>query len=134
MAIESGIPYSLSIDDSAGSARDVAADVSNLTISTPRATQDITTLGQSAMDKLLLLADLTININGFFNDASNRLHDVLKTVPSTSVTRTISNGVSGQTLNAECLITDYQLTRGADGSITVTAPATLTGGNAPTWS
>lgn len=135
MAKESGLGWStLSVDDSAGTARDIRNDITNFEFSTPRAVQEITGIDKNAMERLLLLADFSITLNGVFNDAANLSHSVLKTVSSTSVARTISITVSGQSLNNECLITDYALTRGDDGSLTWSAPAVLQDGTVPTWS
>ncbi len=86
------------------------------------------------MERLLLLADFSIDMTGVFNDASNLSHATLKTVSSTSVTRSINLAVSGQTLSNECLVTDYQLTRADSGELTWKAPAALQSGTAPTWS
>jgi len=88
---------------------------------------------KSAMERLLLLADFSITLNGVFNDAANMSHDVFKTVPSTSVARTVTLTVSGQTLPNEVLFTDYQLKRAANGALTFTAPGVLADGTVPTW-
>lgn len=133
MAKESGIGWSLAVDDSAGTPRTITNDVTNLTINTPRAEQDITGLDKSAHERLLLLADMSEALNGVFNDASNMSHAVFKTVPSTSVARTVTNGISGQTLAGELLFTDYAMTRAADGSFTWSAPGVLADGTVPTW-
>ena len=133
MAKESGIGWSLAVDDSAGTPRTITSDVTNLTINTPRAEQDITGLDKSAHERLLLLADMSEALNGVFNDASNMSHAVFKTVPSTSVARTVTNGISGQTLAGELLFTDYAMTRAADGSFTWSAPGVLADGTVPTW-
>lgn len=85
------------------------------------------------MERLLLLADFQINLTGVFNDASNQSHDVFKTVPSTSVARTVTLTISGQTLANECIFTDYALTRAADGALTFSAPGQLSDGTTPTW-
>lgn len=122
------------MDDSAGTNRDIRTDVTNMEFATPRATQDTTGLDKSAFERLLLLADFTITMNGVFDDGSNLAHAVLKTVSSTSVTRTIAMTVSGQSLNNECLITDYALTRSDAGEFTWSAPAVLANGTSPTWS
>lgn len=135
MAKESGLAWTtLSVDDSTPTARDIRNDITNFEFSTPRAVQDITGIDKSAFERLLLLADFSITMNGVFNDAANLSHATLKTVSSTSVTRTISMTVSGQSLNNECLITDYALTRGDDGALTWSAPAVLADGSVPTWS
>lgn len=134
MAKESGLGFTVSVDDSAGTARAISNDITNLDFATPRGVQDVTGLDKSAYERLLLLADFTVSLNGVFNDAASASHAVFKTVPSTSVARTVSLAVSGQTLAAECLFTDYALTRGADGSFTWSAPGQLADGTVPTWS
>lgn len=99
--------------------------------------QDVTGVDKSAMERLLLLADMSLTLNGVFNDAANRQHDVFKTVPSSSVARQLTLTVSGQTLGTtpqvEMLFTDYALTRAADGSLTWQAPGVLANGEVPTW-
>jgi hypothetical protein len=134
MAKESGVGWTtLSVDDSGGSVRAIKNDITNFSFSTPRGVQDVTGVDKSAIERLLLLADFSITLNGVFNDASNQAHDVFKTVPSTSVARTVTLVVSGQTLANEVLFTDYQLTRNADGSLPFTAPGVLSDGTVPTW-
>lgn len=134
MAKESGLGWTrLEVDDSTPTARDIKNDVTNFEYSTPRAVQDATGVDKSAMERILLLADFSITLNGVFNDASNQSHDVLKTVASTSVTRTVGLTISGQILNNECLLTDYALTRADSGELTWSAPLVLQDGTAPTW-
>lgn len=134
MAKESGLGWTtLSVDDSGGTARAIKNDVTNFSFATPRGVQDVTGVDKSAMERLLLLADFSVDLNGVFNDATGLSHDVLKTVPSTSVNRTVTLTVSGQTLASECVFTDYALTRAADGSLTWTAPGVLADGTVPTW-
>ena len=133
MAKETGLGFAVSVDDSGGTLRDISNDITNFTLNTPRGVQDVTGIDKSAMERLLLLADGQITLNGVFNDASNMSHDVFKTVPSTSVERTVATVHSGQTLTMECLFSDYNLTRAADGSLTWTATGQLSDGTAPTW-
>ena len=133
MAKESGLGMSAIIADSGGSARTISNDITNLDIATPREEQDITGLDKSARERLLLLADFTVTVNGVFNDASNMSHDVFKTVPSTSVARTTTLAVSGQTLPGEIFYTDYALSRSSSGELTWTVPGVLAGGVVPTW-
>ena len=133
MAKESGLGMSVIIDDSGGSARTISNDITNLDWATPRAEQDITGLDKSATERLLLLADFSVTLNGVFNDASNMSHDVFKTVPSSSVARTTTIAVSGQTLACEAFYSDYALSRGAGGELTWTSPGALSGGAVPAW-
>ena len=135
MAKESGIGWTtLSVDDSSGSVCAIKNDVTNFAFATPRGVQDVTGVDKSAIERLLLLADFSITLNGVFNDAASMSHAVFKTVPSTSVARTTALAVSGQTLNNECLYTDYSLTRNQDGSLVWTSPGVLASGDVPTWS
>lgn len=135
MAKESGIGWTtFSVDDASGSVCAIKNDITNFTFGTPRGVQDVTGVDKSAIERLLLLADFSINPNGVFNDAASMSHSVFKTVPSTSVARTVSLAVSGQTLANETLFTDYSLTRNQDGSLTWTAPGVLADGVVPTWS
>lgn len=135
MAKESGLGWTtLSVDDSAGSPQAIKNDVTNFEFATPRGVQDVTGVDKSAFERLLLLADFSITLNGVFNDAANLSHAVLKTVPSTSVARTTSLTISGQTLANEVLYTDYSLTRADNGALTWQAPGVLADGTVPTWS
>lgn len=134
MAKQSGLAWTtLSVDDSGGVARDIRNDITNLEFATPRATQDVTGIDKSAMERLLLLADFTITLNGVFNAATNLSHDVFKTVPSTSVNRTVSITVGGKSLPNECIFTDYPLTRADSGELTWAVPGQLADGTTPTW-
>lgn len=134
MAKENGLGWSTaSVDDSGGSVRDIKNDFTSLQFATPRGVQDITGIDKSAYERLLLLADFSVTFSGVFNDATNMSHDVFKTVPSTSVARTVTLTVSGQTLANECLFTDYPLTRSAAGELTFSVPGVLSNGAVPTW-
>ena len=138
MAKETGLAWgTLSIDDQGGTLRDIRNDITNFEFATPRAVQDVTGIDKSAMERLLLLADMSITLNGVFNDDTNMSHDVFKTVPSTSTAREFTLTVSGQTLGttptATLLFTDYALTRGEDGSLVWSAPGVLANGAIPTW-
>lgn len=135
MAKETGLAWTtLSVDGSDTVANDIRNDVTNFEFSTPRAVQEVTGIDKSAMERLLLLADFSITLNGVFNDDADKSHETFKDVGSTSVVRTVAITVSGQTLNNECLLTDYALTRGDDGSLTWSVPGVLADGAVPTWS
>lgn len=134
MAKEPGFPMTVNVDDSGGTPRDISNDINSLNFSTPRGVQDITGVNKSAIERQLLLADFSVTLSlAAFNDAANMSHTVFKTVSSSSVARTTSIALSGQTLACEVLFTDYQLARGADGSITSTVPGVLSDGTVPTW-
>lgn len=133
MAKENGLGMSLAVDDSGGSARTISNDCTSLELSTPRAVQDATGLDKSAIERILLLADMSVTLTIVFNDAANLGHAVFRTVPSTSVARTTTIVHSGQTLAAELFYTDYPLSRAQSGELTAQVPGSLADGNVPTW-
>jgi hypothetical protein len=135
LAIESGLGWTtLNVDDSGGSARDIRTSTFNLDWTMPRGVQDITSLAESAMARLLLLADFSGTMAGGFDDGADLAHAVFKTVSSTSVERTMGIVISGQTLNNEVILTDYALTRAQSGEFTWSVPFQLASGLVPTWS
>jgi len=139
MSKETGLGWTtFQVDDSGGTLRDIRNPTTSLSFSTPRGVQDTTGIDKSAMERLLLLADMSINPSGVFDDGSNLSHDVFKTVPSTSVARefniTVSAQILGVTNTPTLLFTDYSLNRGQDGSLTWQAPGVLANGAVPTWS
>lgn len=121
----------LSVDDASGTPTVIKNDVTNWQMATPRGVQDITGVDKSANERLLLLADCSVTLNGVFNASLS--HTVFRTVPSTSVARTVTQTVNGVTLAPEILFSDYQMTRTDAGELTWSAPGALADGNVPTW-
>jgi hypothetical protein len=136
MAKETGLGWTTcAFDDATGDPDDIRNDLQTINWSIPRAVQDWTGLDVFAIERGLLLADLSGQVGGAFNDATDRAHEVFRTVgSSTPTSRTLTNVISGQTLAAEVHVTDYAMTRGPDGSFMFTAPFVLANGIAPTWS
>lgn len=127
----------VTVDDSAGSGQAITNDVTNVAWTMPSNVQDVTGLDKSAIERLYLLADFTISLNGVFNDAANLSHIVFKayrTLAASQTGRTTVIAHSSQTLTAEVIYTGYDLTRGADGSLVWTAPGSLSNGTAAAWS
>jgi len=112
-------------------------DVTSLTISTPRAEQDVTGLDKSGHERLLLLADVSIGLTGVFNDDAGASHAAFGDCATTSVLRTVTLTISGQNLATaappEMFIMDYSLSRGADGSFTWTVPMLNGDGATVAW-
>jgi hypothetical protein len=137
MAKEAGLAITtLSVDDSGGTVRDIRNDITSFEMSMPRGVQDVTGLDKSAMERLLLLADLSVDLKGVFNSAATTTsHAVFKTVTSTSVQRTMTAafGSTLQTMAAEMIATNYQLSRSESGELTWTVPLALANGTTPTW-
>jgi hypothetical protein len=132
MAKASGLGQTtLSVDDASGTPTVIKNDVTNWQMATPRGVQDITGVDKSANERLLLLADCSVTLNGVFNASLS--HTVFRTVPSTSVARTVTQTVNGVTLAPEILFSDYQMTRTDAGELTWSAPGALADGTVPTW-
>lgn len=124
----------LSVDDSSNTQQAIKNDITNLQFATPRGVQDVTGIDKSAYERLLLLADFTITLNGVFNAAANMSHVVFSTIPSTSVARLVTMVVNAKTLAPTVILTDYALTRPNTGELTWSVPGSLSNGVVPTWS
>ena len=135
MAKQTGIGTVIQVDDSAGTARDISDDITNYDIGIAQNTIDVTTISKSAMEKLIGLKDLTVTLSGIFDAAANKWHAVFGT---TSGVRTVDIRIGGDTtgnprLQAEMVVTNYDISQGADGNMTVTAGLVLQNGTDPTF-
>ena len=135
MPKQSGLGWTtLDIDDVGSTARDLRNDFNSLQGATPLAVQDITGLDKFAFERLALMGDMSITINGAaLNPDANKSHDVLANITDRRTPRTTTIVIGGQTLAATILYTDYSLNRGADGSLPFTIPGVLSDGNIPAW-
>lgn len=128
----------VTVDDSAGTGRAITNDVHSVQIGMPSPVQDVTGVDSSGMERLFLLADLSVTLDGVFNDAATTgAYTVLRnfrTLAAGQLGRTIAIAVSGDTLSEDCLFTDFALNRAADGSLTFNAPAVLSDGALAGWS
>lgn len=134
MAKTSGLGATVSVDTSTPTLTDISNDITNFQFATPRAVQDITGVNKYAMERLLLLADFSVTLNGVFNAALS--HTVFNNIASDNTVRTtkiIPTSSSVPYLQCETYYTDYQVTRGNDGALTWSAPGVLQDGTAPTW-
>lgn len=137
MAKENGLGMTVTVDDSAGSGQAISNDITTVSITMPSGVQDVTGVNSSGMERLLLLADLQISLNGVFNDAANMSHAVFKnyrTLAAGQVGRTTAIVHSGQTLSDEILYANYDLSRSASGELTWAAAGSLSDGGVPAWS
>jgi hypothetical protein len=133
MAKAAGLAWSvMSVDTVGGVATDIRNDCTNLQFATPRAASDVTGLDVLAIERILLLADFTITLNGQYNPTG--AHQVLKTITSTAVLRTTAMTVNGANLNNETLYTDYTVVRVQGGDLNWSATGSLADGGVPTWS
>ena len=134
MPKESGIGVTVGVDTSVPALKQIEGDITNFDFATPRGVIDSTGVNSAANERILALADFSCTLNGIFNDATDKSHDILSTASSTNVTRTLIFIHSSQTLTNETICTDYALSRGADGALTWTSPFALNSTVVPTWS
>ncbi len=136
MAKQSGLGWAVTVTDSAGVARDISSDITDVQIATPSAVQDITGIDKSAMERLLLLGDATLTLKGVMNVAANKSHAVLKnyrTVPAAGCRIVVITPPGGSTLTLNVLFTEYSHARAQNGDHIWTAPASLQDGTVATW-
>jgi hypothetical protein len=136
MAKQHGLGATITVDNSAGTAKVVSNSNSQFEFATPRAANDITGVDKSAIERQLLLADFSCTLQGPFDNTTDRAHDVFSDVSSTSVARTTKiQPTSGATpyLSVEALYTDYQISRADSGALNWQAPGVLSDGTVPTW-
>lgn len=135
MSKTSGLGATVSVDTSNPTLTDISNDVTNWQFSTPRAVQDVTGVDKSAIERRLLLADMSLSLvtTAINFDAAPSFFDCFHDVPSTSVARTTTLVFASKTLAPEILYTDFNVTRGQDGSIGATVPGVLADGTVPTW-
>lgn len=133
----SGLGALVSVADAGGTPRIISNDVTDFTLNTPRAVQDITGVDKSAHERLLLLADVSVSLKMVFNSAANMSHAVFSTVTSGSVARatsiapTANNSTPILTFNA--LYSDYSVTRANDGKLETSTKGDLADGTLPVW-
>jgi hypothetical protein len=144
MAKTSGLGGAIIVQDSSSVAQTITNDVTNYSFTTPRNTQDVTGVNKFANERILLLADYTVTLNGVFNSSgfvapdTATSHAVFSSVTSTSVIRSVEIDPVGTTsglptLAVNCLLTDYQITRANTGELTWQVPGSLADGNTPAW-
>lgn len=104
-------------------------DVASVMVKGGPALLDMTGLDKSAHERIGGLLDGGIDLTAFFNDAADRAHPVLKTLPTTDVIVLYHHS---STLGAECACMvgkelDYGPTRAADGSVLFAVPHAANG-------
>ena len=135
MGKQTGLGDMLQIDDSGGTARDISSDVGDYGINIPQELVETTGLDKSARERITGMSDGDVTVNGYFNAASNKSHDVFKTRTGT---RTFDLRIGGNTsgypkLAMEMQVASYAITRGTDGALTWSVTLNLADGTVPAW-
>lgn len=122
---------SINVDASDAAADNITNDVRTVEVSITRAQQDVTGVDKSAMERLNLLADAAVTLEGVFNPVLS--HVTFRDMGSTDVVRTVALVHSSQTFSGEYLPTAYTVNRAASGELGWTVPFALQNGTAPAW-
>jgi hypothetical protein len=135
MAKQSGLAWTTcSVDSSAGTPEAIKNDVTDLDFKVTRGVQETTGIDKSATERLLLLADFSVTLNGVANFASSPSeHDVFNDIGTGTALRTVTLTIGGKTLANECLFTSHAYKRGDDGKLTWSAEGVLADGTIPAW-
>ena len=136
MAKVSGLGAVVSVADATDTPQIISDDVTEFSMSTPRAVQDTTGVDVYAHQRLLLLADVSFSLKGVFNNAANMSNMVLSTMSSTSVLRAVQITPTASTkplLGANCYVSTYDVARSATGELTWSSELVLGDGATPQW-
>ena len=135
MAKQTGLGDYLAVDDSSGTVRDISNDIGDYGVNIPQELVETTGLDKSARERITGMSDGDVTINGFFNAASNKSHDVFKTRTGTRTFDLRMGGNSGGNpkLPMEMVVAGYSITRGSDGALTWSATLNLADGTVPAW-
>ena len=136
MAKESGLGWTLcKVDNSAGALQDLMNDVTNLDLSMSNGVQDVTGIDKVAVERLLLLADYSLDLTMVFNPAGSASEfSVFKnTNVASTAARETELTISGQKMNTICVFPTVSRARAADGSFITSANGQLSSGTIPAW-
>lgn len=99
---------------------DIGADINSIgTLSTPRTTLPATGITAEAMERMYGTADGQGEFTSYFNDATDRVHEALKGLPTTDVQVMYcrGEGVGNEAFCIQAKQTSYDPSRGDDGSL-----------------
>jgi len=136
MAKQTGIGTYVAVDDSGGTPRDISNDIADYGINIADELLDVTGIDKSARERISGMSDADITLNGTFDAASNKAHDVFK---DRTGTRTVDIRIGGNTstnpkLAMEMLVNSYGITSSAsDGTLSWSVTLNLQSGTVPAW-
>lgn len=136
MAKTSGLGAAITVADASSDVQTISNDITEFSMATPRAVQDITGIDKYAHERLLLLADASVSLKGVFNAAANMSHAVLSTVSNTSVVRAVQVTPTASEypfLGFNAFFSSYDVARSATGELTWASEGALADGTTPQW-
>jgi hypothetical protein len=94
---------------------------------------DVTGLDKLAIERVPLLSDLSIDLEGVFDPDALKSHVTFRDVGSSAAKATVLT-IAAKTLTTNVYYTDYALTRDQKGTFNWKAPGVLADGVVPAWS
>lgn len=109
---------------------DLSGDVGQVgSISSPIGTTDVTAIDKSGIERLFTNKDGAISFQSFFNPASGQAHPALSSLPTADRIVSYFRGAAVGS-PAACMVgkqINYDMTRGADGALTIDVQAQANG-------
>lgn len=132
MAIKSGITTTLTVDNGSGTPVNISAYTTSVQCGLPTNLVDITTLDKSAVARLALLKDFTVQATGQY---ATEVMAVFKNDPGNLRTTAVGLANATDTITAEMLLADFQpYNRDQAGNATWSVTLNLGDGAVPVWS
>lgn len=125
MAKVSGIGTSFTIDDSLGSPATFSSEVGTCNVNASRAQQDVTGLDSDGTERIQLRGDVTVEFTGFWDPAT-----VVPVFGDLTGERDLVVAYPGATATCKVMISAFNVSRAADGSLAWTASAAQSDGAA----
>lgn len=139
MSKTSGLGAAITVADASGTAQDISNDLTNFSITTPVAVEDVTGVDKYAHERMALLRDGTMTLNGVMNYAANMSHAVLSTVMTETgavprASKITPASATAPYLAMNLLYASYNVTRSNTGQLTWTSEGSVADGAVPEWS
>ena len=115
---------------------DLSGDVGAISsLSTPRGSQVNTGIDKFATERLLMGVDASLSFDTWFNDATDKLHDALSTLPTTDrqAIFAVSTTRGASAFSMEAKQVNYDWTRSAEGGLAGAVSLSQSGGERPEW-
>lgn len=127
-----GLGMSLTVDNSAGTGKDISEDVNTFTINQSRELIDVTGLDKEAYERLGGLKDAELQLSGAFDPTADKSHAVFSNQDNSRTFVLVFPG-SVATFTLEAVIESYEVQRGNDGALTWSVTARIADGTTGQW-
>lgn len=127
MAVISGKEFSaFSVDDSAGTPRDLKDNIRTVEVTNSQNLQDVTPVDAAWVRRLGLIKDMTMSVTSNVDPATGKSVDVF--MSNSDNPRTVTFTVQGVTVTAEMLLGEWTFSRGDDAGLSLSISMSLESG------